>query len=697
MRSEYSCHCDRSHDAESRRYSPSLAGVIASLLLFCLAAMAPVYGQAADSANGKLMDGAYVRQSVEFGGHIVDLTGSSDMYNTLVDQTEGPRLLNQSLSIQTTPGHKALFDSLYLNSFGWGGEANNVMRLRMDKQGTYRFTITFRRNRAFFDYNLLANPLNAAAPVVDMSPQHKLSFVLGLSRIREEGPSFSSVHANRVDAVVYQPYSTAANTYRMGVNWRILPQTTLSFLESLQIVRNFTDQTLTNPLQLLTPLGTRTLTTYDRTQSYDAFIPTEQVSLTSSSIRNLEFTAHVAYSDANANTPLTETYTGTNGVNPVSSNTNGTMAVANWVTNEADFGATYHINPHLRLVDTFRFHAYRVPGYLDLLGSSPGLDSRFVQQSTKSNEFTVQYDVARNFGVRAGYLYRRIFDGHAFYVCDSTYAGPPPDITGCQVPANLDEDEQDNKVTINQHTAIFGAWYRLGRKIRANAEYRLTSADNSFVRVDPRREQRYRANVRFTPIAWLTLGANFNFIEQRNASEDFGYKAHSRNVGFTVLASPNDRLTLEADYQYANTARDANVCYPYGANPPLPGSFACVSGNAAYPEILGGYSAETHFGSANVIFKPVHRVTAALGYSVTRVDGKTLTLNPLQPLGPLSNFYHQPHASLGVQVCKPLELRAAWEYYQYNEYGGTGTTSVFTPSSRYFHANVTTLSALYSF
>ena len=33
MRSEYSCHCNRSHDAESKRISPLLSGLLASLLL----------------------------------------------------------------------------------------------------------------------------------------------------------------------------------------------------------------------------------------------------------------------------------------------------------------------------------------------------------------------------------------------------------------------------------------------------------------------------------------------------------------------------------------------------------------------------------------------------------------------------------------------------------------------------------------
>ena len=53
-----------------------------------------------------------------------------------------------------------LFDDLYLNSFGWGGDPNNALRLRADKDKWYNLQGSFRRDHYFSDYNLLANPLN---------------------------------------------------------------------------------------------------------------------------------------------------------------------------------------------------------------------------------------------------------------------------------------------------------------------------------------------------------------------------------------------------------------------------------------------------------------------------------------------------------------------------------------------------------
>lgn len=51
---------------------------------------------------------------------------------------------------------------MYVNSFGWGGEPSNALRLRLDKNKWYDFRTSFRRDQNYFDYDLLANPLNPA-------------------------------------------------------------------------------------------------------------------------------------------------------------------------------------------------------------------------------------------------------------------------------------------------------------------------------------------------------------------------------------------------------------------------------------------------------------------------------------------------------------------------------------------------------
>ena len=59
------------------------------------------------------------------------------MYDTLVNLQTGPRFLDQTLSMQSLDHQGVLFDDLYLNSFGWGGDPNNSLRLRADKNKWY--------------------------------------------------------------------------------------------------------------------------------------------------------------------------------------------------------------------------------------------------------------------------------------------------------------------------------------------------------------------------------------------------------------------------------------------------------------------------------------------------------------------------------------------------------------------------------
>ena len=258
---------------EGNRLRAVMITALAALVLVLCGqnAAAQANPPSADAQERKVGD-YIVHQSIEVGGRITDLSGSragcaagssdrdaagtcpyAGMYDTFVNLQSGPRVLEQSLALRS-PGHTgALFDDLYINSFGWGGDPNNVARLRMSKFRAYHLNVTFRRDQNFFDYNLLANPLNPFGTAslghlvfnsphnfetrrrmsdVDLvvAPQSVISLRLGFSRNRVEGPSFSSFHMPRgTDIQLLQDNNTTADAYRAGLDFRILPRTTLSY------------------------------------------------------------------------------------------------------------------------------------------------------------------------------------------------------------------------------------------------------------------------------------------------------------------------------------------------------------------------------------------------------------------------------------------------------------------------------------
>ena len=314
-------------------------------------------------------NGYVVHQSIEIGYRANDVTGSQQMYNSLVNLRTGPRLLYQSLSMQSQNHIGTLFDNLFVNSFGWGGDSNNALRFRMDKNNWYDFRSQFRRDQTDFDYNLLANPLNpsTSSPYIPVTssphafatrrrindfdltlfPQSIFDVRLGYSHNNMTGPSYSTVHVS-TDALLLQAWNTTLNSYRFGADLKIFEHTVISYDQFLDYYKGDTDWQLSPFAQALLPGGagtvelglpintanknpcainppatslidaTGTLTNltcnsfidYSRTNRTRTSSPTERVSLRSTDISHVELNASYAYGSADMNAPLNEFFNG---------------------------------------------------------------------------------------------------------------------------------------------------------------------------------------------------------------------------------------------------------------------------------------------------------------------------------------------------------------------------------------------------
>ena len=91
--------------------------------------------------------GYVIHQTIETGYRVSDVNGSQQMYNTLINLPQGPRLLEQSLSMQSPKHQGLLFDNLFVNSFGWGGDPYNAFNARADKSNLYDFRMTYRNGQ----------------------------------------------------------------------------------------------------------------------------------------------------------------------------------------------------------------------------------------------------------------------------------------------------------------------------------------------------------------------------------------------------------------------------------------------------------------------------------------------------------------------------------------------------------------------
>jgi hypothetical protein len=215
--------------------------------------------------------GYSIHQTVDLGGRMANPTGSGAMYSTLVNMQSGPRVLGESLQMHLLPGHKGtLVDSLSAVGSGFGGDPNNFAKLDFHKGKLYEFSGLFRRDRQYFDYDLLGNPNipggqsipigPAAAPtgsfawpqvlqspvlfntvrrMTDTSlkilPLSKVTFRAGYSQNTFEGPSLSpsGYQFAKYDAVLQEFQRNSTDDFTGGIDWKPVQGTKLTFEEEI--------------------------------------------------------------------------------------------------------------------------------------------------------------------------------------------------------------------------------------------------------------------------------------------------------------------------------------------------------------------------------------------------------------------------------------------------------------------------------
>jgi len=225
-----------------------------------------------DTQTDGVNSGNYnVRQSIEVGYRNSNVTGNLANYNTFVDLNTGVRLFEQSLDVRSLNHNGPFFDNLSLYNFGYGGDPNDLTRLRVSKNKWYDFRGAFRRDNYPWNYNLLANPLNPissipAVPITNsphsmslvrrmtdlnltLLPQYRVQFRFGYTRNIQEGPSFSTFGGTTIldpptghgsQTQIFQDWKTTLNAYDLGVDFQLFPKTSLHYDQILQYFRQDT-------------------------------------------------------------------------------------------------------------------------------------------------------------------------------------------------------------------------------------------------------------------------------------------------------------------------------------------------------------------------------------------------------------------------------------------------------------------------
>lgn len=225
--------------------------------------------------------------STVLGGHMSTVTGSGAMYDTLVNLHSGPRVFGETFNLRPLKSNQhPLFDHLTLFSNGFGGDPFNMTRMDVEKGKYYEFSGTFRRDRQYFDYDLLGNPNivsggsipvgpvssptgSFAWPQVEQSPflyntvrrmtdvnltlfpESRVTYRIEYSQNIFQGPSLSPGGQINQSDLLLEEYQRNSTDYFLGaIDWKPVRGTQLTFEEIVDHYKGDTYYTIA-PSQFL--------------------------------------------------------------------------------------------------------------------------------------------------------------------------------------------------------------------------------------------------------------------------------------------------------------------------------------------------------------------------------------------------------------------------------------------------------------
>ncbi len=514
----------------------------------------PTSGQTTSVPPQETKLGDYIAAgSIDVGYRFVDASGTeypcftsagvastcnyTGMYNTFVDLRQGPRIFDQTLSLRSIGNTGVLFDNMFVSSFGWGGDPENVARLRMNKHKAYDLSVLFRRDYQRFDYNLLANPLNPSTSVpnvpilfsphrwdtarrmtdvnLTIAPTSPISIRLGYNRNRVEGPTFSTFHMPMgTDINPTQGYNYTNDGIRAGVDLKFIPRTTFSFDGFVNWYKN--DTALGNPFfesalagipttfgiswnsAANQPCGPVAIGTplcnldffFSRQDRFRSTMPTVSASVQSHYWNRVDLTARILYGWADLDSNWNQLWNGFT-TRPRARQDQIVNTVRNRrISNGADFGITFHVTDHFRISDSFHYVNQKMPVFgtsIDTLWTAPVGGNALtpiaaiipvatgtgVDQGLFWNARSNETDFEFDLGRWAG-----VTIGYRYmrrYITDKGEGFDVDALTGEPIIPEGAEVGFDH-FRIPEHAAIGGLWIRPSEKFRLNFDVEAASA-----------------------------------------------------------------------------------------------------------------------------------------------------------------------------------------------------------------------------
>ncbi len=652
-----------------------LVGVVFGIVLITTDARA----QQQPAPEPAKTSGYTVKSTIEVGVRGVSVEGNATKFRSDLNYDPGFRLFNSSLFMQSKNNDGMAFDTLTVNSFGWGGDPDGFLRVNAEKTKLYRLNVNYRKLDYFNNLSTIAlnqHTSNTEYKLGDFDltllPQNeRVRFNLGYSLERNKGESRTTYDYARDEFPILSPTRIKADDYRVGVD-ASLSILDISFQQGWRYYKEDTTYEITTPQVGNNPLNFSALNTFSRDLPTRGRSPYTRLSLHTNIKNRVDITGRFIYQSATARFELFERLTGKD-----ASNNNilldqfkatGDVKRPNTI---GDLGVTVFATDKLRISETFRVHHFQITGGNQLSESlfrsrttpsgaetplpalfTDTLAFRDINYHRYVNTVELDYEFHPRFTAHFGHRYtdRHIEQHHQ----DFNLRQPPPE------PEEL--ETFDNRT----NAFFFGFKARPVKMWTLYFDMEKGETDNVFTRLSNYNYTNFRVRSQLKPTRSLSL--NMSVVTRDNSNpaltegvppREFGVDVNSRVFTGSVDWSKGEKFWLSSGYTHTHLTSEAAII---------------LFLNGVRTEGLSRYFMKDNYAFLNMQAQPHRRVGVYASYSIHHDPGQQdrvadLTAPNLTDLF-ITSFpyqYQAPEVRVSVRITDRLDWIAGYQYFDYKE------------------------------
>jgi hypothetical protein len=531
----------------------------------------------------------------------------------------------RSVDTSKTP----FFDTLTTFSTGYGGDPYDVSRINISKGRLYDFAGSFRRDRNYFDYNLLANSLlstaSAATPalvtendslhlfntvrhntdtMLTLLPLSMVSFRAGFNHGTHEGPAYTTAHDGG-DVQLYQWFRNASDTYTGGVDVRLAKRTTVSYDQFYVFYKGDTSYSIAGNIfptlgggGITESLGVDTLATatcgtganktaevvngmanpycsgtiaQNQWAPTRTAFPTEQLRFSSHYWDRFSMNGRVLYSGATGNV---NNYANTfNGLN-----TRGELRTASTVGSLAGghFADTKRVNMNADygIVAEIDKHisVSDTFNYWNFRASGNTSYALTEQTGTAATSIltTNGLTTTTTTTTASSLLNQKIFSNTAMAIATIM---PQFKLSGGWRYKTREIVDPGDDLTWHENWLLLGTVVQPSHLFRINVNYDQMSSksataattSNTFTREAPDKSYHIRVRATVKPAKWIDFAVTGNDYSAKNDDPFVNHLEHNHDFSFGAGIHPNDQLSLDFNYAYDDVYSRTDLCYIFTA------------------------------------------------------------------------------------------------------------------------------------